>query len=95
MEESKFLEAQRLKNEISYLENCLEDSKRKDAKICISWPELVTQSIPTSITSGIQPCSTTYYTENHIEALPKNLEEQVIELIQDELDKLKQEFKLL
>lgn len=95
MEESKFLEAQRLKNEISYLENCLEDSKRKDAKICISWPEIRTEYIPTSSTSRIQPYSTNYYTENHIEALPKNLEEQVIELIQDKLDELKQEFELL
>jgi hypothetical protein len=41
MDESKFREAQNLINQISYLENCIEDLSRKDAKICVSWKECI------------------------------------------------------
>ena len=44
MEENKFLEAQNLKNQIHYLENCLDDFlKRDNAVIGISWPEAKTE----------------------------------------------------
>ena len=38
MEESKFLEAQNLKNQIHYLENCNNFLKKENAVIGISWP---------------------------------------------------------
>lgn len=92
MEESKFLEAQNLKNQIHYLENCLEDFlKEENAVIGISWPEAKTQI---NYSDGIT-YSTNSWTENHVEALPKELQEQVKELIQNKLDKLKEEFKNL
>ena len=92
MEENKFLEAQDLKNQIHYLENCLDDFlKRKNAVIGISWPEAKTEYS--------YACFNTYpvhsWTENHVEALPKELQEQIKKLIQDKLDRLKQEFELL
>lgn len=82
MEESKFLEAQNLKNKIHYLENCLDNFlKEKDAVVGISWHAYVD--------------SNNYPFENHVQALPEELQEQVKELIQNELDKLKQKFELL
>lgn len=92
MEENKFLEAQNLKNQIHYLENCLDDFlKRENAVIGISWPVAKMEMNY----SGGTAWPTNSWTENHIEALPKKLQEQIKELIQDELDKLKQEFELL
>lgn len=92
MEESKFLEAQNLKNQIHYLENCLDDFlKRDNAVIGISWPVAKTEySYAGSNTYPVHS-----WTENHVEALPKELQEQIKELIQNKLDKLKQEFELL
>jgi len=92
MEESKFLEAQNLKNQIHYLENCLDDFlKKENAVIGISWP--VAKAEHTYAGSNIYPLNT--WTENHVQALPKELQEQVKELIQKELNRLKQEFELL
>lgn len=92
MEESKFLKAQNLKNQINYLEKCLNDFlKRERAVIGISWPVPKTEMNY----SGGTAWSANSWTENHVEALPKELQEQVKELIQEELDRLKQEFELL
>lgn len=45
--------------------------------------------------SGGTAWSTNSWTENHVQTLPKELQEQIKELIQNELDKLKQKFELL
>lgn len=92
MEESKFLEAQNLKNKIRYLEKCLDNFlKKENAVIGISWPVHKTEMNY----SGETAWSANIWTENHVEALPKELQEQVKELIEDKLDELKQEFELL
>lgn len=92
MEESKFLEAQNLRSQINFLEKCLNDFlKKENAVIGISW------RIPKTEMNcgGGTAWSTHSWTENHVEALPKELQEQVKEFIQDKLDELKQEFELL
>ena len=92
MEESKFLEAQNLKNQINYLEKFIDNfSKKENAVIGISWPVAKTEMNY----SGGTAWSANSWTENHVEALPKELQEQVKELIQDKLDALKQEFEML
>lgn len=92
MEESKFLEAQNLKNQIRYLEKCLDNFlKKENAVIGISWPVPKTEMN----NSGGMTWATHSWTENHVEILPEELQEQIKELIQDKLDELKQEFKLL
>ncbi len=92
MEESKFLEAQNLKNQINYLEKFIDNFlKKENAVIGISWPVAKTEMNY----SGGTAWSASSWTENHVEALPKELQEQVKELIQDKLDELKQEFELL
>lgn len=84
MDESKFLEAQNLKNQISYLENCIEDMKRFGAKICVSWEESVQK-----LNCGTQTTIT------QVEALPKDIEDKTIQLMKDKLEELKQQFKEL
>lgn len=92
MEETKFLEAQNLKNQIRYLEDCLNDFlKKENAVIGISWRVPKTEMNY----GGGTAWSTHSWTENHVEVLPTELQEQVKELIQDKLDELKQEFELL
>lgn len=91
MEDCKFLEAQNLKNQIHYLERLIGYLKKKPAVIGISWPEAKTEMNNGRGTDW----SINTWTENHVEALPKELQEQVKELIQDKLDELNQEFKLL
>ena len=92
MEESKFLEAQNLKNQICYLEKCLDNFlKKENAVIGISWPVAKTEMNY----AGGTAWHTNSWTENHVQALPKELQEQIKELIQNELDKLKEEFKSL
>ena len=92
MEESKFLEAQNLKTQIHYFENCLENlSKKENAVIGISWPEIYTEMNYTGITSEIPVIRTSH----NVNAFPTELQEQIKELIQDKLDELKQEFELL
>ena len=92
MEESKFLEAQNLKNQICYLEKCLDNFlKKENAVIGISWPVPKTEMDYSGGTSW----STRSWTENHVEILPTELQEQIKELIQNELNKLKQKFELL
>ena len=92
MEETKFLEAQNLKNQINYLERCIDNfSKKENAVIGISWPVAKTEMGYSGGTSW----ATHNWTENHVQALPQELQEQVKELIQNELDKLKQQFEIL
>lgn len=92
MEESKFLEAQNLKNQIRYLEKCLDNFlKKENAVIGISWPVSKTEMDY----GGGTAWSAHSWTENHVEILPTELQEQVKELIQNKLNKLKQKFELL
>ena len=91
MEESKFLEAQNLKNQIHYLENCNNFLKKENAVIGISWPIAKAEM---NYNRGAAWGASSWI-ENHVEKLPKELQEQIKELIQDKLDKLKEEFKNL
>ena len=84
MEESKFLKALNLKDQIHFLENCLDDFlKRENAGIGISCPE-INYSGPTDT-----------YMEDRIQLLPEELQKQIEELLQNNLNKLKEEFKNL
>lgn len=92
MDINKFLEAQNLRNQINYLEKCLNEFlKKENAVIGISWSEARTEMNY----SGGTAWTTNTRTENHVEILPTELQEQVKELIEDELDALKQEFEML
>ena len=92
MEVNKFLEAQNLRNQINYLEKCLNEFlKKENAVIGISWPEVKVEYSYTG--TNAYPLNTA--TKNHVETLPVELQEQIKELIQDKLDELKQEFELL
>jgi hypothetical protein len=93
MEESKFLEAQNLKNQISYLENCIEDLSRKDARICVSWKECIKRINYNGNITNV----TEYIPEvrDHVEALPTEIEDKVKELMNNRLEELKQQFKEL
>ena len=88
MEESKFLEAQNLKNQIHYLEKIIEDNKRQYVKIGVIWEE--SKSEITVSTMSIHN-----YTETRVNPFPKDIQNKVIQLMNDELDKLKEEFKNL
>ena len=93
MDESKFREAQSLINQISYLENCIEDLGRKDAKICVSWKECIQRvnycSSITNVSESIPEI------RDHVEALPTEIEDKVKELMNNRLEELKQQFKEL
>ena len=93
MDESKFLEAQNLKNQISYLENCIEDLGRKDAKICISWKEYIQRVNYTGNINNISGCIPEI--RDHVEALPIKVEDKIKELMNNRLEELKQQFKEL
>ena len=90
MEESKFLEAQNLKNEISKLNTILKDFTRVGAKICVSWTERRTELDYRGTTE--------YYVSspyNEINIFPEDLQDKVIQLINNELNRLKEEFNNL
>ena len=93
MDESKFREAQNLINQISYLENCIEDLGRKDASICISWKECVQRVNYTGNIANISGCIPEI--RDHVEALPIEIEDKVKELMNNRLEELKQQFKEL
>lgn len=88
MEESKFLEAQNLKNQIHVLENCLKRYNDKKAIISISWKECV-QFINYQNYNGANN------TIDKILELPDDIQKEVIKLIKNKLEKLKEEFKNL
>ena len=90
MEESKFLEAQNLKNQISYLEKCIENMNRFGAEICISWKENVQKINFYGTTTSSTPEIVT-----QVKALPKDIENKVVEFMKDKLEELKQQFKEL
>lgn len=95
MDENTFLKAQNLKNQISKLENIIKDiTKRNDSKICVSWVE--NKYIPYTATnaSNYTPdCIDSTY--NKINPFPADIQDKVVQLINDELDKLKEEFNNL
>ena len=92
MEESKFLEAQNLKSQIHYLEKCLDSlQNEKNAQIGITWPKIETEMNYVSSTCW-EPITKV---SNNVKVFPTKIQEQIKELIQNELDKLKQKFKLL
>jgi len=91
MEEIKFLEAKGLKSEISQLENILDKIKKKDARVCVSWPESRTEQYYSSA-STYNP---TVLCVNEIEKFPEDIQNKVIELINNELNELNEKFKNL
>ena len=88
MEESKFLEAQNLKIQIHFLENCLKKYNDNKAIVSISWKEYV-QSINYQNYNGANN------TIDKILELPDDIQKEVIKLIKNKLEKLKEEFKNL
>jgi len=93
MDESKFREAQNLINQISYLENCIEDLNRKNAKICVSWKECIQRVNYNSNITTVSGCIPEI--RDHVEALPIEIEDKVKELMNNKLEELKQQFKEL
>lgn len=91
MNKDKFLEAKNLIDKINYLEKWLNDSKRENVKIGLCWA--VCYQELTSINGfSWQPTMTTSYITNE---LPENLKEKVIQLVNDEIESLKEEFNNL
>lgn len=92
MEESKFLEAQNLKNQINYLEKCINSlQNEKNAEIGITWPKIETEM---NYVNSISWEPITRVSHN-VNIFPTKIQELIKELIQNELDKLKEEFKNL
>lgn len=91
MEESKFFEAQILKNQITNLNNWIKDTERTNAKICVSWPESKQEYVPEDKLAW----RTKIWTENNINTLPENLKDKVIQLVKDEIKILKDKFDKL
>ena len=91
MEESKFLEAQNLKNQISYLENWIKDTKRENVKIGVVWKSYQTEYIP----NGGLSWNSNEKEITHINELPMYIKDEVIHLVKQELEKLEKKFKLL
>lgn len=92
MEESKFLEAKNLKSQIHYLEECLDSLRNeKNAEIGITWPSVETEMKYVN-SMRWEPITRV---SNNVNIFPTRIQEQIKELIQNELDKLKQKFELL
>lgn len=92
MEESKFLEAKNLKSQIHYLEECLDNlQNEKNAEIGITWPSVETEM---KYINSIRWEPITRVS-NNVNVFPTKIQEKIKELIQNELDKLKQKFELL
>lgn len=93
MEEIKFLEAQNLKNQIHYLEKCLDSLKNeKNAAIGITWPKIETEMNYTGSMTAWEPITRL---SHNVNVFPAELQERIKELIQNRLDELKQKFELL
>lgn len=91
MEENKFLEAQSLKNQILKLEQWIKDTKREGAKIGVCWAAYTPEYRNVSSLSWVQNDTISYSTNE----LPENIKNKLIELINNEIEKLKEEFDKL
>lgn len=91
MEESKFLEAQNLKNEISYLKNWIKDTKRENVKIGVVWKSYQYEYV----SNGEFGWNPSEKETTHINELPMYIKDEVIHLVEQELEKLERKFKLL
>lgn len=91
MEETKFLEAQNLKNQISKLKKWLEDTKRENAKIGVFW-SVYTQEYHNINSISWYPEGKVSYSTNE---LPESIKDKVIQLVKDEIEKLNEEFNKL
>ena len=91
MEETKFLEAQNLKNEIQYLKDWIEDTKRENVKVGIIWKSYHQEYV----SDGGYSWTPTQKETTHVNELPKYIKDEVIHLVEQELEKLKGKFELL
>lgn len=91
MEETKFLEAQNLKNQISKLKKWIEDTKREGARIGVYWT-VCTQEYHSIDSVSWQPESKLSYLTNE---LPESIKDRLIQLINDDIKRLEEEFNNL
>ena len=91
MNSEKFLEAQSIMNKISNLEKWLKDTKQESAKIGVCWP-VYTQEMRSINSLSWQPESRISYITNE---LPKDLVDKVIQLVNEEIERLHKEFNEL
>ena len=97
MDENTFLKAQNLKNQISELENWIDSTKQHNAKIGV-WaiqniypPEFHTDLSTTLSNLNNSQCIKSYSTKE----LPGDISTKVIQLVNDEIKRLKEEFESL
>lgn len=94
MDESKFLEAEKLINKIHQLENCIENHKNNNKScILINWTEYV-QTINTWVNSSEYRPSTQGMEERY-QKIPEEYEQDIIELLENKLNELRNKFKEL
>ena len=88
MKESLFLQAENLRNKIHQIENCIENYKQSNmSKICICWDE------PSeNIRHWIEE-EGSFITIK--QAIPTELEQDIIKLLEDKLEEYKKEFNEL
>lgn len=91
MNKDKFSEAKNLIKKINYLEKWLDDSKQENVKIGLCWA-IYCKEFRSISSFSWQPTDTVSYITNE---LPENLKEKVIQLVKDEIEKLKEEFNNL
>lgn len=92
MEETKFLEARNLKNEILRLQTILDRIKKKDAKTCVYWIEQKCEWYY-STASTYNPSNT--HCVNEVEVFPEDLHNEIVKLINNRLTELNKKFELL
>lgn len=93
MEESLFLQAENLRNKIHQIENCIENYKQSNmSKICICWDEYGKK------VNWIENSSNNIINDSVIkmeQAIPIELEQDIIKLLEDKLEEYKKEFNEL
>lgn len=93
MEESLFLEAENLRNKIHTLENCIETYEQNSmSRICICWDECVKK------VNWAENCTTNFVSDSTIkmeQAVPTELEKDIIKFLKDKLEEYKKEFNEL
>lgn len=97
MEESLFLEAENLRNKIHALENCIETYEQNNmSKICICWDEYGKK---VNWTTGDYGCIPNFFiSEDTIkmeQAVPTELEKDIIKFLKNKLEEYKKEFNEL